>query len=134
MNVDSVMDSGAAAPVAPLSMLPHVTIQPSPGSQRGQTYTSASKHKVKNLGQQRIRACTEDGDETQVLFQIADVSKPLVSVASICERGSRVLFGRSGGVVIDMKSGKEIPIYKRNGIYVLSLWLMDSDDPDSARQ
>ena len=133
MRVDSVVDSGAAALVAPPTMLPSVKVEPSPGSIRGQNYTSASKHKVKNLGQQRIRACTEEGDETEVLFQIADVSKPLVSVLSICERGNRVLFGKSGGVVINMQSGKEIPFYRRNGIYVLSLWLMDNEDQGFAR-
>ena len=123
VKVDSVVDSGAFAPVAPPTMLPNVKVEPSPGSIRGQKYTSASKHKLKNLGQQKIQACTEQGDETEVLFQIADVSKPLVSVSSICERGNRVLFGKSGGVVINMKTGKEIPFYRRNNIYVLSLAL-----------
>ena len=121
------MDSGAAAPVAPPNMLPNVKVEPSPGSLRGQNYTSASQHKLKNFGQQTIRACTEDGDETEVLFQIADVSKPLVSVSSMCERGNRVLFGRSGGVVQNLQTGKEIPFYRQNGMYVLSMWLMDSD-------
>ena len=128
VRVESVMDSGAVAPVAPPSMVPNVKVVPSPGSIRGQNYTSASEHKLKILGQQRIKACTEEGDETEVLFQIADVSKPLVSVSSICERGNRVLFGKSGGVVINLGTGKQIPFYKKNGIYILSLWLMDSDD------
>ena len=133
VKVDSVMDSGAAAPVAPPSMLPNVKIEPSPGSVRGQNFTSASKHKLKNLGQQRTNACTEEGDPTSVLFQIADVSKPLVSVASICERGNRVIFGKAGGVVQNLTTGKEIPFHRRNGIYILSLWLMDSEDQGFAR-
>ena len=133
VKVDSVMDSGAAAPVAPPSMMPGVKIVPSPGSLRGQKYTSASKHKLKNLGQQQIHACTEDGDPTSVLFQIADVSKPLVSVGSICEKGNRVIFGCSGGVVKNLQTGKEIPFYRRNGIYVLSLWLRDSDSQGFTR-
>ena len=109
VKVDSIMDSGAAAPVAPPSMLPNVKVEPSPGSMRGQNYTSASKHKLKNLGQQRISACSEEGEETSVLFQIADVSKPLVSVASICEKGNRVIFGKSGGVVQHIHTGRTIP-------------------------
>ena len=133
VKVDSVMDSGAAAPVAPPDMLPGVKIAPSPGSLRGQKYTSASKHKLKNLGQQHIQACTEEGDNTAVLFQIADVSKPLVSVGSICEKGNRVVFGRSGGVVKNLQSGKEIPFYRRNGIYVFSLWLRDGESQGFTR-
>ena len=127
------MDPGAAAPVAPPSMLPNVKIEPSPGRIRGQTYTSASKHRLNNLGQQKIHAFTEEGDETSVLFQIADVSKPLVSVASICERGNRVIFGKAGGVGQSLSTGKEIPFYRRHGIYILSLWLMDSDDQSFTR-
>ena len=134
VRVESVVDSGASAPVAPPTMLPGVPIAPSEGSKRGQQYTSASKHRLKNLGQQQISACTEDGDPTSVLFQIADVSKPLVSVSSICERGNRVIFGRSGGVVKNLKNGREIPFYRKNGIYVLSLWLRDSESPDFAGQ
>ena len=130
VKVDSVMDSGADAPVAPPSMLPNVKIEPSPGSIRGQNWVSASKHRLKNLGQQKIKACTEEGEETEVLFQIADVSKPLVSVASICERGNRVLFGKVGGVVQNLRTGREIPFYRRNGIYILTMWLQDGDEPE----
>ena len=127
VKVKSIMDSGASAPVAPPDMLPHVTVRESPGSKRGQTFSSASKHKLKNLGEQRIYTCTEEGEETEILFQIADISKPLVSVSSICEKGNRVLFGRAGGVVINGKTGAQIPFYKENGVYVLSMWMQDAD-------
>ena len=128
VKVDSVVDSGSSAPVAPPSMAPNVPIVPSEGSKRGQKYTSASKHKLKNLGQQHIKACTESGNMTEVLFQVADVSKPLVSVSAICEMGNRVIFGKSGGVVKNLKSGAETPFYRRNGIYILSLWLQDDKE------
>ena len=127
VKVKCIMDSGASAPVAPPDMLPNVAIRESPGSKRGQRFSSASKHKLKNLGEQRILACTEEGEATEVLFQIADISKPLVSVSAICERGNRVLFGRAGGVVINIKSGKQIPFYKENGVYVLYMWMQDAD-------
>ena len=126
-RVDSVMDSGASAPVAPPQVMPSVPIEPLEGSRRGQKYSSASKHKLKNLGQQKIKACTEAGEETEVLFQVADVSKPLVSVSAICERGNRVIFGRAGGVVQNVKTGKVIPFVRQNGIYILSLWMAEGE-------
>ena len=125
IKVESVVDSGAAAPVAPPSMAPNVQVVPSEGSRRGQKWTTASKHKISNLGQQRIHACTESGNPTDVLFQIAEVGKPLVSVSALCEKGNRVIFGRAGGVVQNVATGAETPFYRKNGIYVLSLWLMD---------
>ena len=125
IKVESVVDSGAAAPVAPPTMAPHVQIEESEGSKRGQKWTSASKHKLKNLGQQRIHAATESGNPTDVLFQIAEVGKPLVSVSAICERGNRVIFGKGGGVVKNVRTGAETPFYRKNGVYIMSLWLMD---------
>ena len=100
-------------------------VEESEGRRRKQRFTSASKHKLLNLGQQTIMACSEEGDELEVMFQIADVSKPLVSVSAICEKGNRVIFGRSGGVVKNLKTGYEIPFHRQNGIYVLSLWMVD---------
>ena len=126
-KVKSIMDSGASAPVAPPDMLPNVKIRESPGSKRGQKFSSASKHKLKNLGEQQIHACTEEGDDMEILFQIADISKPLVSISSICERGNRVLFGRVGGIVINNKTGAQIPFHKENGVYVLTMWMKDAD-------
>ena len=72
-KVDSVVDSGACVLVAPPTMAPNVAIVEPEGSRRGQKWTSASKHKVKNLGQQHILACTEEANPSDVLFQIADV-------------------------------------------------------------
>ena len=134
VKVESVMDSGASTPVAPASMMPGVPIEPSEGSRRGQRWSSASNHKIKNLGQQRLKAVTEDGEETEVLFQIADVTKPLVSVSAICERGNRVIFGRAGGVVQSLSTGKLIPFERRNGIYILSLWLEDESESPFTRR
>ena len=125
--IDSVMDSGASVPIAPPTMLPNVKVEPSEVSKRGQEYTSASKHTVKNLGEQRIEACTEAGYPTECLFQIADVSKPLVSVTALTEKGNRVIFDRAGGVILNLENGQEIPFYRRNGIYVLSMWMKDGD-------
>ena len=133
IKVDSVVDSGASAPVAPPSMAPGAPIRPSEGSKRGQKYTSASKHKLANLGEQLLQACTEEGEPTEVLFQIADVSRPLVSVSAICEMGNRVIFGRSGGVVQSLTTGIETPFYKRNGIYILSMWLKDGESDFTGR-
>ena len=131
VRIKSVVDSGASAPVAPPQMMPSIKIEPSEGSRRGQRYSSASKHKLRNLGQQHIKAMTENGEPTEVLFQIADVSKPLVSVSAICEKGNRVIFGRAGGVVQNVKTGHIIPFQRENGIYVLSLWLEEGDQNDT---
>ena len=79
--------------------------------------------KVLDLGEQLLTATTEDGEATEVLFQVADVSRPLVSVSAICDMGNRVMFRKAGGVVRNVATGKETPVYRKNGIYVLTIWL-----------
>ena len=113
--------------MAPPSMAPKVNIRPSEGSRRGQKFTSTSKHRLPNLGEQLLEAVTESGDETNVLFQIADVNRPLVSMSAICEMRNRVIFGRSGGVVQNLSTGVETPFHRKNGIYVLSLWVKNEE-------
>ena len=75
-----------------------------------------------------LHAVTENGEETSVLFQIADVSRPLVSVSAICEMGNRVVFGKTGGVVLNLATGRETPFHRKNGIYVLGMWLKNSEE------
>lgn len=129
VQVQSVMGSGASVPVAPPSMAPNATIRPSAGSMRGQKYITASKHKIPNLLKQLLHAATEGGDETQVLFQVAEVGRPLVSVSAICEQGNRVTFGRGGGMIQNLATGQETPFSRKNGIYVLNMWILDADAP-----
>ena len=59
-KVKTVVDSGAADTVGPPSMAPHLRVQPSAGSMRGQHYVSASKQRLPNLGQQTLNAITDD--------------------------------------------------------------------------
>jgi hypothetical protein len=61
----------------------------------------------------------------QFTFQVAAVTRPILSVSRICERGNEVEFSRDGkgGVIRHVKTQKEIPFIKKNGIYVLKLWI-----------
>ena len=72
--VRGTMDSGASQSVAPPEMCTSYTIRESAGSKRGQKYTSASNDEIPNLGEQFLNAILEDGRETQVRYQIVDVS------------------------------------------------------------
>ena len=78
----------------------------------GQNKSTRSKFRSTNY---------EEGDETEVLFQVADMSRKLVSVSATCEHGNRVIFGKSGGVVVVLRSVRQIPWVLR------AVWLKDSD-------
>lgn len=123
IRIECVADSGAAAPVAPPSMAPGVPIRESEGSREGRNFTTATGAPIKNLGEQELHIVTDNGLDTTVLFQLADVSRPLMSVSAICDKGNRVIFGKSGGVIQNIATGQEIPFERQGGIYALGIWL-----------
>ena len=124
--IESVMDSGVATPVAPPSMVPSVQIEPSERSRRGQMGTSASKHKIPNLGQQRATFQTTDGQRCSLMFQVAGVERPLVSVSQLARTGHRVEFGSVEGAIVHQRTGRKIRLQRVGGVFVLKMRARDN--------
>ena len=122
-KVKVVMDSGAAECVAPRSMAPQFAIVDSPASRAGVYYTSANGGRLDNLGQQELPIAFESGVRAMTTWQIADVSRPLMSVGKITELGNRVLFGSAGGVILNLASGQVTPFHMEDGVYVFTMWI-----------
>ena len=95
-------------------MAPGHPVRANAASRSGKTYSSASGHPLHNLGEQALCAETDGGVETEMLFQLADVSCPLISVSQICDHVNRVIFGRGGGVILNLDTGMEL-FFERQG-------------------
>ena len=54
------------------------------------------------------------------------------AVSAICEKGNRVIFGKAGGVIQSVRTGRLIPFQREDGIYVLSLWLEEGDEKNES--
>ena len=52
-------------------------------------------------------------------FQVAEVERPLVSVAQPASAGNRVILNEHGGQIANVKSGKTIELTRRGGVYLL---------------
>ena len=122
-KVDCVLDSGAADSVCPRSMAPQFEIVDTAASRAGVYYTSADGAKISNVGQQTLPVALENGVRTSAVFQVADVSRPLMSVGKVCEMGNRVLFGAGGGYILNIESGEATPFYKKDGVYIYTIWI-----------
>jgi len=127
VKVTGVMDSGASESVAPPSMCPHYPVEPSPGSLIGQKYISASDDLIDNMGQQHLEIVTGDGSEGVAKYQVAEVSRPLNAVSEICdaggEHGQVVMFGKYGGEILNLESGKRTPFNREDGVYTWDFWV-----------
>ena len=123
IRVDCILDSGASESVCPLSMCPAYPVEDSPGSRIGLHYTVANGGRIKNRGQQRIPVELSNGTQSHALFQVADVSRPLISVAAICTTGNVVIFGVGGGVIRNLETGLETPFERKDGVYIFQMWI-----------
>ena len=128
IKITGVMDSGASESVAPPTMCPQFDIKPSPGSIIGQNYVSASNGVMYNVGEQILPVVTSTGKESAVKYQMVDkVTRPLNSVSEICDaggpRGQHVIFGRSGGVILNLDTGDQTPFGRTENIYTLDMWV-----------
>ena len=128
LKFTSVMDSGASESVAPPTMCPQFDIKPSAGSIAGQNYLSASNGVMYNVGEQVLEVVTEAGKERSIKYQMVDkVTRPLNSISEICDaggpRGQHVVFGRTGGVILNLDTGDQTPFGRTDGIYTMDMWV-----------
>ena len=123
VQVRSIMDSGCGASVAPPGMCPTYPIEESEGSRRGQEFMSASENTMPNLGEQKLEGVLDSGRPIALKYQIADVSRALNAVTEICDAGHHVIFGKKGGVIVNLESGRTTPFEREGNIYVLSTWI-----------
>ena len=80
--VEAIVDSGAEESVCPLGFFDTV-MEPSPMSKTGARYRAANGSRIKNFGQQRVAFVSAEGHRCEMPFQVAEVERPLISVAAL---------------------------------------------------
>ena len=131
-----ILDSGAGEHVASDKDTPGYSIRESKVSRAGQNFIAAGGHKMPNRGEVALRLKTQGdkGREITTTFQVASVTRPLWSVARICDAGFKVTFDPSGAEIPDT-SGKVICRFQRVGnLYKAKLGLNNPMHTDFARQ
>jgi hypothetical protein len=103
-------------------MTPTIPTLDSAGSLRGQAYIAAGGERIPNLGQQTLNVVTNEGCPAQIVYQIAEVTRPLTAVGTTCDKGNLVVYGQNGGCIYNLASGTQTNFARRGGIYELDLW------------
>ena len=114
------LDSAAAANVLPKWMFPEIPLEPSPCPRRGQYWLSANGKKIYNLGQKLIKFRTAEGHRMEVMFQIADVTKPLLSAQKVTEAGNEIRIDKDSATIISPKKSM-IKLRRQNGVFVFDI-------------
>ena len=78
---------------------------------------------IPNLGQSQLNLA-DNGKDLQSIFQIADVTRPLMSVGRICDQGHSITFNAVMAIV-HAADGGELCRFERQpgGLYVAKLKL-----------
>ena len=118
------MDSGAAESVAPSDMAPWVPIKEFDGSRAGRKYISASGEVLQNLGEKMVSVYTNEGMPAEATFQVADVTRPLCSIARVCDQGNTVVFTSMGGH-IENGHGQRTNFERKKNVHTMQLHALD---------
>ena len=125
VEFEVALDSGSVVHVCSIEDVPGYKVGESPGSRRGQEFLMGDGGTIPNLGQSSLNLHDTGIDrDIQSVFQIAAVTRPLMSVGRICDEGHNITFDAVMAVV-KSKDGGEICRFHRNGsgLYVAKLKL-----------
>ena len=104
-------------------MAPQFQVHGSLASRAGVYYTSANGGKIMNLGEQHVPLCLSNGVKSIATFQVADVSRPSMSVSKICDADLAAKFDKEKAVVRDAKGRIVCVFRRRGGLYLCKMKL-----------
>ena len=116
----------------PPGLLPDFEIQEGEARRNNARYTSADGNDLPNLDEIQLPFRTKEGHKCGVLFQVCDVSRPLLSVTALTAKGNTVAFNEHGGTVVG-KDGKKMNSKKERGVCVLEKYVALSRDRELQR-
>ena len=123
IEFEVALDSGSVVHVCSPEDVPGYRTSESPGSRRGQEFLMGDGGTIPNLGQSQLNL-SDGPKDIQSVFQIAAVTRPLMSVGKICDEGHTITFSDVMAIV-RAKDGTELCTFRRNpgGLYVAKLKL-----------
>ncbi len=121
IEVEMTLDTGATVHAADRVDLPGHTVEESPGSRVGQKFQGAGGKFIDNEGQTMVAMLApESAVELDCCFQIAKVTRPLLSVTKITEKGIvEVVCKKDMAQLVEAKTRRVLATFHRqNGLYV----------------
>ena len=130
-KLELVVDSGAAETICPATLAKGVETTPGIKFTQGVKYTCANGKKLPNLGEKKMIMSVDDtGMEHRITMQVADVSRPLMSVSRAVDSGNKVVFDDKWSYIENKRTGLRTTIQRRGGLYVLESWVRPTDDQE----
>jgi hypothetical protein len=90
-------------------------------SRAGGKYRAANGARIPNLGQVKVPFINEEGVKCGIMFQVAEVERPLISATQLAASGNAVIIDGKGARIMNLKTKKVMHLVKRGGVYVLRM-------------
>ena len=122
VQIATVLDSGAVRHVTPNGVF-SLDVSPSQRSQEGHNYYGPSGETIPNLGSQSVKGATDSGQNLSIGFDVAKITRPLVSVSEMVRKNYKVVLDNEGSYIQNKKTGKHIEVRQEGSLYYLDLWV-----------
>ena len=130
--IEALMDSGAGECVCGPGHFQAISVRAEAGRPgEGVEHICADGGRIPNIGEELVPGLTDDGDKSKVNFQVCDVDRPLIAVSKLTAAGDDVWLGENHGFITHARSGKHTTFFKKNGVYVLRIWVPRSSEPST---
>ena len=119
VQVPCAVDSGSCANVAPEDVF---GINSATTEKRLPKFFGADGSPIENLGALVAEGFSDDGHAMKIDFDIAKVTRPLLSVYKMTSNGHKVEFTEKGGTIQVKGSQKKIQLRQEGRLFMLDLW------------
>ena len=115
-------DSACTDHIANEQDIPGYPIHESPGSRAGKGWVAADGMRIPNQGEADLNLVSQ-GRRPRSTFQVGKVSRPLMSIARICDAGNTVLFNKTHAIVRDSKNNEVCRFERKGQLYLIKFRL-----------
>ena len=124
LEFEVALDTGSIVHICAEEDTPGYPIQQSDGSRRKQNFVVGDGGTLPNLGKKTLNLDPGCGEQAEVTFQIAKVTRPLMSGGLICDKGYIITMDKEKAVVRDEQGTEVLRFVRRNGgLYVAKMRL-----------
>ena len=129
MEIEVTADSRACATVMPATICRNIAIVPGQSANEGVEYEVANGETIPNLGERRCLLMTLGSTvPKKIVFQVADVHKPLLSITCCADMGFDCYLGKFAGHLEDTTTGERIPLQRKDNLYTMRAWVRKEPD------
>ena len=112
-RAEAVLDSGAVECVTSRKRMPHLRVEETPESRRGETWTCAGGNEIKKEGKVTVNWRTDLGTMKRGVFKVGPVDR-------LQETGHDVILTKNRQRIVNMKTGEIISLRKDGGMFILA--------------